>query len=263
MILACDDLGQGATVMLLHAFPLDRTAWRPVADRLCTRRRVILPDLGGFGASMLPARRAGVTSTHEEMADDVADTLDALGVDEPITLGGLSLGGYVAPAFLERHPHRVGALILCDTRADADPEEARERRRALADQIDALGSARVAAVALVERLFARSTIDERPELVSAWRERMAAMDAYAVAAASRGMALRPARQNVLERLHPPTLAIVGEHDVVSSPAVMRALVASVPGAALEVIAHAGHLAPIERPEAVAAVIEAFLDACGR
>src|SRR3954470_9419844 len=111
-----DDVGEGPPVVLLHAFPLARAMWQPQVEALRDAYRVIAPDLRGFGAS---AAFTGPPSV-ERLADDVAALLDALKVRERGGVGGVSMGGYVALAFARRHPARLRALILADTRAEAD-----------------------------------------------------------------------------------------------------------------------------------------------
>src|SRR5439155_13636424 len=119
-----DDAGRGKPVVLLHAFPLARSMWRPQVEALRGEFRVIVPDLRGFGET---GGFTGAPSV-ERMADDVAALLDALKVGEPVALGGLSMGGYVALAFARRHPGRLRALVLADTRAEADTADARANR---------------------------------------------------------------------------------------------------------------------------------------
>ena len=81
----------------------------------------------GFGGS---DPFAGTPSI-ETMADDTAGLLDALKITEPVVLGGLSMGGYVALAFAHQYPSRLRALVLADTRAEADSAEARANREKL------------------------------------------------------------------------------------------------------------------------------------
>ena len=95
MTMAYDDTGTGRPLVLLHAFPLFREMWRSQINALASECRVITPDLRGFGGT---GQFDGPPSV-EPMADDVAELLDALKVTEPIVLGGLSMGGYVALAF--------------------------------------------------------------------------------------------------------------------------------------------------------------------
>ena len=98
----------------MHGYPLDRTIWRDQIDSLEGYRR-IAPDLRGMGQSDAPDLGYGMGI----YADDLAALLDALGVNE-VVLCGLSMGGYVIFEFLRRWRHRVRALILMDTRAEAD-----------------------------------------------------------------------------------------------------------------------------------------------
>src|SRR6516162_2263455 len=121
---AYDDVGRGRVLVLLHAFPLSRAMWRPQREALQADCRVLTPDLRGFGGT---SPFAG-TPALEQMADDVAGLLDALGVREPVVLGGLSMGGYVALAFVRKHAGRLAGLNLADTRAEADSAEARANR---------------------------------------------------------------------------------------------------------------------------------------
>src|SRR5262245_65924174 len=99
------DTGNGPPVLLLHAFPLSRDMWHPQVDGLHHACRVITPDLPGFGGSA-PLSAPSI----DAFADAVAAALDALPIRGPVVLGGLSIGGYVAPAFAARHPARLRAL---------------------------------------------------------------------------------------------------------------------------------------------------------
>src|SRR5215211_885906 len=97
--------------------------WEDQIDALATRLQVIAPDLRGFGAT---ARGSGVSSL-DQHADDLAGLLDHLGIGKA-TVAGLSMGGYISFALLRRHLMRIERLILADTRAGADSEEARQGR---------------------------------------------------------------------------------------------------------------------------------------
>ena len=109
------EAGSGLPVVLLHAFPLSSRDVARAAQR--PRRRcagIITPDLRGFGGSQLGYDEPSL----DHMADDVAALLDKLALDR-VVLGGLSMGGYTAMAFLRRHGDRVQALLLADTKAAA------------------------------------------------------------------------------------------------------------------------------------------------
>src|ERR1044072_5648195 len=133
--MAYDDVGSGPAVVLLHGFPFNRSMWREQAEALSASFRVITPDLRGHGetaATLEPATMDEMAATLEpatmdEMARDVAALMDELGLRRA-SVGGLSMGGDVAFAFYRRFPLRVRALLLADTRPQADTEEARRNR---------------------------------------------------------------------------------------------------------------------------------------
>lgn len=118
------DTGQGDPVVFLTPFHFPRLMWRPQVETFREFCRVITPDLRGFGGTQ---GGAGVASI-EAMAEDVAALIDARNVDGPITLVGLSMGGYVALAFAAMYPKRLRALVLSDTRAEADDDTAKAKR---------------------------------------------------------------------------------------------------------------------------------------
>ncbi|NIW46873.1 MAG: alpha/beta fold hydrolase, partial [candidate division Zixibacteria bacterium] len=68
-------------------------------------------------------------------ADDCAEILEKLGIQQPVVVCGLSMGGYVGFSFLRRHPQMVAGLILVATRAGADSEEGKNNRDNAAQQV--------------------------------------------------------------------------------------------------------------------------------
>lgn len=254
MRLAYSDTRTSPVVVLLHGFPLSRAMWVEQLGALGARYRVIAPDLRGHGSSPAPEG----TYTMDEMADDVIELLDRLDVTAPVALGGLSMGGYVALSLVLRHPQRVAALMLMDTRAAADTPEAAKGREETARQVlrDGNGSAIIAT--MVPRLFGKTTREKHPERVEAMLAVMERTPAEGIAGALRGMAVRPDRTGDLAGIKVPTLVMVGEDDIISPPDEARTLAAAIPGARLEVIPAAGHLAPFENPGAANEVLLRFL-----
>jgi len=254
MLLAYDDYGPGPVVVLLHGFPLNRKTWSAQETSVGSMYRVIAPDLRGHGDSAAPE---GVF-TMDAMAADVIELLDALQITEPVVLGGLSMGGYVALALWAHYPQRFRALMLMDTRAAADTPEAARNREELARTVESTGSTKHVVDAMIPKLFSEETLTRRPTLIPRVRAAMEHNSARGVAGALRGMAQRPDRTAVLPTITVPTLVLVGAHDVITPPEESRKLAAAVPGAQLVVIPAAGHLAPIENPESVNEAILGFL-----
>jgi pimeloyl-ACP methyl ester carboxylesterase len=249
------DRGAGSPVLLVHGFPLDHTMWRHQIESLSSTHRVIAPDLRGFGGST--ATPGAVTM--ERFADDLNDALTSLGVDEPVTLCGLSMGGYVAWQFWKKHRSRLRRLVLCDTRAQPDTAEAAKNRLAMAERVLAEGPS-VAAEAMLPKLFAAKSQQRIPEVIEAQRRVMLAATPEGIAAALRGMAERPDARPWLPRVDVPTLVVVGSEDPISPPAEMREIAAAISGAQFVEVASAGHMAPLEQPEAVNAALRRFLGA---
>jgi len=243
--------GAGILVVLLHAFPLDGRMWAPQVEALAGSYQVIVPDLRGFGAASEQAvEEAGM----DLLADDVARLLDDRGLDR-VVLGGLSMGGYVAFAFVRRHADRLGGLLLLDTKASADSEQARADRLRMAERVLAEGTGFVPET-MLPRLLGKTSLQERPELVERVTALVREQDPLAVAGAQRGMAARPDATDVLAAIAVPTLVVAGEEDAVIGPEVGRELAVAIPGARFLLVERAGHLASLERPEVVN---EALLD----
>jgi pimeloyl-ACP methyl ester carboxylesterase len=245
--------GHGPPLLLVHGFPLDHTMWRYQIEAFSGDFRVFAPDLRGFGQNA----PADGTLTMEQFADDLDAALDAFDVVEPVTLCGLSMGGYIAFAFLRRHADRLERLILCDTKAAADDEAAIERRKKLAAAVLEQGS-ELAARDMPAGLFAPQTLDEDPDLIEGIRETIRQTPPSSIAAASLGMAARPDSTPLLDGIAVPTLVLVGAHDQLTGPDEMRSVAEQIPESRFEVIPDAGHMAPLENPETVNEIIESFL-----
>lgn len=257
------DEGRGPVVLLVHGFPLDHLMWSGQIEALAGDFRVIAPDLRGFGRTPLAGteaeadRRAARGVAMGAYADDLAALLDGLGIDEPITFVGFSMGGYVAWQFWKKYPQRTGSLVLCDTRAVADTDEARGGRIEMAEHVAEWGSGRVAEM-MLPKLFAPATIEHRPDVVVPVRQVIAATDPRGIAAAQRGMAKRPDVTDWLPRITVPSLLIVGEHDAISRVDEMESMADALPSGDIVVVPDAGHMTPVENPETVIAALGSFL-----
>jgi 3-oxoadipate enol-lactonase len=250
--LAYEVRGDGPAVLLLHAFPLGLFMWDAQVQALAATHRAVRFDARGFGGSALGEGPL----TMERIADDAAALLDLLEIERAV-VAGCSMGGYAAFAFVRRHPRRLAGLILQDTRAGADSEEARANRIALAGRVLREGAG-AAVEAFLPKLFGETTHRERPALVTSLRERILATSPQGIAHALLGLAAREDSRPTLSAVRVPTLVLVGAEDTLTPPAEAEAIAAGIEGARLETIEAAGHLANLEHPDRVNAAFGAFL-----
>ncbi len=247
-----DVRGKGPAVLFFHAFPLGLFMWDAQAEALAPTHQVIRFDARGFGGS--PPGSSLLTM--ERIADDGAALLDHLGVGQAV-VGGCSMGGYATFAFVRRHPDRLKGLVLQDTRAGADNEEARKSRATLAEKVRREGAV-VAAEAFLPRLLGETTHKERPEVVARVRAWILATSPQGIGDALAGLAARADSLPTLREVRVPTLVVCGAEDVLTPVAESEAIQRGVAGSRLEVIPRAGHLANLENPAAYGAALLAFL-----
>lgn len=250
--LAVDVRGSGPAILFVHGYPLDHRIWKPQLEALTGWRR-IAPDLRGMGGSDAPAP-AGAAYGMEVYARDLAALLDRLGVERAV-LCAHSMGGYIAFEFLRRWRSRVRALVLVNTRAEADsPEGKRAREAAIA--LARTGGAAAIAESMLPKLLAPSAPAALRERV---REIMAGNPVAGLVGAIGAMRDRPDSTPLLPTLGDlPTLVIAGSEDGIVSPASSRAMAAATPGARLVEIPGAAHLASLEAPEATTEALQTFL-----
>jgi len=249
-----EERGAGAPLLLVHGFPHDASLWRAQLDGLADVARVVAPDLRGLGRSTDGGDAA--PATVERYADDLACVLDALGVERAV-VGGLSMGGYVALAFWRRHRARVRALVLADTRAGADDEAGRAKRRDMMRLAREEGAAAVAD-RMLEGMVGRSTRRRSPELVDDVRAMLARQPVDGIVRALQAMHDRPDATPDLATIDVPTLVLVGDEDALTPPAEARRLHEGIAGSRLEILEGAGHVSPLERPAAANHRLRDFL-----
>jgi 3-oxoadipate enol-lactonase len=251
--LAVEVQGEGGAVLFVHGFPFDRTMWRHQLAGLSRWKR-IAPDLRGVGESSPGSGDYSIG----RYADDLVAVLDAVGVGQAVVCG-LSMGGYVLFELLRRHPGRVRAAVLCDTRPQADSAAAQRNR----DELTALAVEHgpdAVAERLLPGLLAPATLADQPEVMTQCRDMARRCSVTGMVGALRAMRERPDSTPLLATIRVPTLVVVGAEDRASPPPVAQAMAQAIPGARCAVIPGAGHVAPLEQPLATSRVLAEFLDA---
>ncbi len=237
-----DTGGAGRPIVLIHGYPFNRSLWSEQITALSDSYRIIAPDLRGFGDS----DASQDTSTMNLLAADVAALMDHLEIARA-TIGGLSMGGYVALAFYKQFASRVRALVLADTRAQADTEEGKQARAQQAEKALSEGMAGIAD-AMLPKLLTPETVSKRPEIVKFVRDMMLQTKPEGAAAALRGMAEREDQTGLLPKITVPTLILVGAEDAITPVADSEKMHQAIGGSHLVVLDHAGHVSNLERTQ---------------
>lgn len=254
-----EERGSGLPLLLIHGYPLDRTLWQPQLEALSGHARLLALDLRGHGNSSSPSWDAPESHPHtmEMLAGDCAAFLDAIGVDTPIVLCGLSMGGYVSLAFQRLYPQRLAGLVLVATRAASDSPEGKAGREKSA-QVARQSGAEAIVQGLLPRLFSMATYQDRPAIVEYVRQMMLATPLDTIIADLIGMRDRPDATDGLAHITCPTLVIHGSDDQIIPAAEAQAMAGAIPGAAFHLLPGAGHLLNLEQPQAFNQAILNFL-----
>jgi 3-oxoadipate enol-lactonase len=224
-------------LLLLHAWPLDASMWQPQVDALKGTVQVVAPNYPGFGGE--PS--AGEVLTMEAAAGHAAKALAAAGVDRAVVCG-LSIGGYVALAFWRKYRELVSGLVFANTKAGADDEAGKERRRQLAERLGNEGNFLADSPPPLLSEGAPSDLWDRVKQI------IRAQPAEAIAAAALGMAERPDSTPDLAGIDVPALVITSTGEMLIPPEATTPMADQIPGARLGVIEGAGHLSNLEAPD---------------
>ena len=241
--------GEGTPLFLFHSLLSDRASFDAIAPQLSRSRRVIVPELPGFGGSKAAA--GGLADVADRMAEMVRD---AAADGSGIVLGN-GYGGFVALQMAIRHPDIATKLILADCGA-AFSDQGREAFRNMAAAARAKGLGAITDVAM-RRLFAADFQAAHPDLMADRREAFLKTDPDVLQAACGQLAeldLRPE----LSKVKMPVLVLVGEHDEATPPPMSYELAALLPDARLNILAGCAHVPQLQAPQLFLEAIADFL-----
>ena len=189
-------------ILLVHAFPHSSKMWELNIADLSKTYRVIAPDLAGFGKSSV--REWSLPDS----AEMIAKSLEERGIQGPVFVAGLSMGGYMALEFLRRFPQRCCGLGLFATRATPDTPDALEKRRLSIEAIEKFGIEPFARKAVKSQL-GKTTQEKNPVLVEKVLGFMKEASSKAAINALKAMADRRDNSELLPKINFPALVIAG------------------------------------------------------
>ena len=231
-------------VVFIHGFPFSHKMWTfpgGQTEALASTHRVIAYDVRGHGDSEVGAGQY----TIELFVDDLIGLLDHLSISKTVVVG-LSMGGYIALRAVERHPDRFRALALCDTKSEADSNDAKIKRAASIKAVKANGP-RQFAQNFVANVFTPESFNVRPDIVKAIESIIERTAPLSLCGTMLALAGRTDTTSSLSAITIPTLIMVGEHDALTPPAASQAMNEKIPQSEFHVIPGAAHMSNMENP----------------
>lgn len=240
------------TIIFLHGFPFNATAWDPQVQFFKDKMTTIACDLRGHGR----AKPEPGPWMMAHFADDLKKMMDQQQIGKAI-LCGVSMGGYIALHFISQNPDRVQALILSDTQAGADSNEAKDKRYATILKVQQAGVPEFAKE-FAKNVLSETTTTRHSEIYRKVQDMILANSADNITMTLGALASRKDSTDSLPKILCPTLVVVGEQDKVTSVEVNEKLAQGIKGSVFKKIANAGHLPNVEQAEIFNKVCEQFL-----
>jgi len=239
----------GRSVVLLHELGGTLHSWDGVAPRIAEQFRVLRYDQRGAGLS----EKVRQEFSNDILVEDFVALAKTVGLEPPYHFVTVAAAATQALRFLEKHPDRVGALVLCNPAPGVDAS-----RAAVLDERAAF-AAREGMRASLPTTLALSyppSLGDRAAY-EAYLGRYLANDPVCFGFAFRALA-RTNMLHMLPQIRCPAMVVAGRHDTVRPHAGAAELAKRIPGARFELIEDAGHFMPTQAPRALAGLLESFL-----
>ncbi len=239
-------------IIFVHGFPYDYTMWENQIEALQRNYFCIAYDVRGLGGSFVGDGQF----TMEFFVDDLFSIIKELHLNKPV-LCGLSMGGYISLRAIERDQNIFSALILCDTKAEADDNASKLKRAFGINQINTEGLIKFAD-AFVTNCFAEDTLKEQEKMFLATLYKSHKHNPTGVKGCIIAIMSRTDTTESLSKIKIPTLVLCGSFDKLTPTTVMRSMANKIQGSEFGIVPQAGHMTPLENPECVNDLIIGFL-----
>ena len=252
-----EQAGSGPPLVLLHGFTLDARMWDAQVSELSRHYRGIRYDLRGFGRSSLPG-----TAPYSH-TDDLHGLLDYLGIDRPVAVVGLSMGGDVATRFALEYPNEVRALILADAMVEGHQWSAR-----WSETVGPVwqGARRESVAVARARWLAHDGLfgpaRENPDVAAQVARMIEGYSGWHWVNRDPQRRSEVPMPDRLDQIRAPTLVVVGERDCDDFQAQADMLARGIPDASKVVLPGIGHMANMEDSAAFNRLVLAFLAGTG-
>jgi pimeloyl-ACP methyl ester carboxylesterase len=240
------------SILFVHGFPFDHHMWQEQVEEFSKDYLCACYDVRGLGESEVGDGQF----TMESFVDDLEMIIDNSELEKPI-LCGLSMGGYISLRAMERFQNKFSALILCDTKSEADNNEGKLKRAAAIKLINTDNFDEFIET-FVLSCFGETFVKENNAEYRKVVDRSKKNSPIGVKGCLLAMLGRTDTTENLSKINLPTLVICGSEDKLSPPEVMKFMSDKIPGAKFVLLQKAGHMTPIEQPEKINKTIKEFL-----
>ncbi|MBZ0200492.1 MAG: alpha/beta hydrolase [Ignavibacteriaceae bacterium] len=240
-------------IIFVHGFPYDHTMWEKTVDALKDNYYCVTYDIRGLGQSPTGSGQY----TIESFVDDLETIIDELKLKKPV-LCGLSMGGYISLRAVERMEEKFAAVILCDTKPEADDNITKLKRAAGVKLLYENGAEEFIR-AFVKNCFGTKYSEAQKSEYMKIEDYFAKGSPVAVSGCLIAMAARTDTTEALGKIKIPTLVICGEDDRLTPPAIMKQMAEKIKEAKFVLIPDAGHMTPIENPVEFNKAVTEFLE----
>lgn len=243
------------TIVFGHSLLLNLRMFDDQVAHLKDRYRCVRFDWRGQGQSEVTEDGYDMDSLYED-AVALIGALDCA----PCHWVGFSMGGFVGLRLAIRQPNLLRSLILIDTAATPEPQRTKLQDRLLLFIARWFGT-RIVIGSAMKILFAQKFLTDpaRKAQVAEWRGHLLANHPVGMVRAVKGVINREGVLEQIDQIRLPTLIIVGEEDVATTPGKSHQMHAHIPNSTLITIPDAGHVTPVEEPAAVNGALDDFLE----
>jgi pimeloyl-ACP methyl ester carboxylesterase len=225
-------------LVFLPGLLCDHALWAHQVEHLADGAEVMVGDL---------TRDDSIKAMAERILEQAPDSF---------ALAGLSMGGYVAQEIMRQEPERVERLALIDTQARADSAEQVKTRKDLI-RLATIGKFKGVTPQLLPNLVHHDRLDD-PSVRDVVLEMAERVGQEAFVRQQTAVLGRKDGREDLRSIRVPTVVVCGRQDILTPPHLHGEMADRVPGARLVIVEDAGHLAPLEQPHAVTAVLRYWL-----
>ncbi len=251
-----EDQGKGVdTLVFGHSMLFNLRMFDEQVNYLKSSYRCIRFDFRGQGKSEVTPGGYDL----DTLTEDVAELIQKLGVG-PCHFIGFSMGGMTALRLAVKYPKLIKSLVLIDTSSEPEPTDNLRQNQLLLLITRYLGL-RIIANRIMSMFFGESFLNDskRLELKKTWKKHFLANDRIGITKVVKNVLDRKGVTKDLYKISVPTLILVGDNDILTTYDKSEILKNGIKNSELKVIHRAGHMAPVEEPELVNALIGDFLD----